>query len=84
VIVTSIQRFKFHFHNVGLKPSVVISEFESQPKSRFPRQRLSWRITLFAGQLAANHSFFQDKSQNGGAKSQFGSHFLAGGSLDLS
>ena len=25
----------------GLKPSVVISEFESQPRSRFPRQHLS-------------------------------------------
>ena len=25
----------------GLKPSVVISEFESQPKSRFPRRHLS-------------------------------------------
>ena len=42
------------------------------------------QITVFAGQLAANHSFFQDKSQNGGAKSQFRSHFLAGGRLDLS
>ncbi|EDR05933.1 uncharacterized protein LACBIDRAFT_329454 [Laccaria bicolor S238N-H82] len=31
-----------------------------------------------------NHTFFQDKSQNGPAKSQFGSHFLAGGRLDLS
>ena len=42
------------------------------------------QITVFAGQLTANHSFFQDKSQNGGAKSQFRSHFLAGGRLDLS
>ena len=42
------------------------------------------QITVFAGQLAANHSFFQDKSQNGGGKSQFRSHFLAGGRLDLS